>query len=79
MKQGQSANQVGRSWAHTTLIFQIMGEERVLHSDKVEKDACVKQSPVTRICEEINRDCIDETISHYLLVVFNKAVYSESF
>lgn len=56
-----------------------MGEERVLHSDKVEKDACVKQSPVTRICEEINRDCIDETISHYLLVVFNKAVYSESF
>lgn len=56
-----------------------MGEERVLHSDKVEKDACVKQSPVTSICEEINRDCIDETISHYLLVVFNKAVYSESF
>ena len=38
-----------------------------------------KQSSVTRIIKEIYRDHTDETMAHYLLVMFYKAVYSEIF
>lgn len=80
MKQGQTRNQLaylGLSHCFNYSISEVKKESSIVI--KWREMPVPKQSSLTRMCKEINRDHIDATLTYYLLVRFNMTVHPESF